>query len=702
MKTNLYSVPSVPSPQPSSPGMARMLAMLLDNLEGMIYRCRDDENWTLEFVSEGCHALTGYQSTELLMNSRVSYESITHPDDRSHVRQSIHGALLHRTRFDIEYRIIRADGRTAWVWERGAGVFSLEGKLESIEGFIVDITDRRVVAEALRETERRYRSIFENATEGIFQTSREGRYLDVNPALAKIYGYESPEQLMAGLRDIQQTLYVNPHRRQQFIDLMQLKGSVVGFESQIYRRDGAVIWISENARAVRNADGELLFYEGTVTDITDRKQYEVQLEYQATHDALTGLPNRSLLVDRLQQALCFAERDERIVAVAFIDLDQFKLINDTLGHHAGDTLLSEVASRLRNSVREADTIARLGGDEFVLVCTQIHSEEEIARAMRRILDAISQPLELDGTKLRIGCSIGVSLYPRDGHNAETLLKHADAAMYQAKEAGRSNYQFFIPELNQRAAERLDLESSLRGALERGEFLLHYQPRVELKTGQVVGVEALIRWRLPGRGLVSPARFIPVAEETGIILPIGEWVLRTACAQAAMWQQTGSRPIKVSVNISPRQFHQEGLAATVGAILRDTGLDPRRLELELTESLVMHEPDRFTAMLHDLKALGIDIAVDDFGTGYSSLNHLKRFPVDRLKIDQSFVRDLTHDRDDASIVRAIISLGHDLNLEVVAEGVETREQLDFLRRYGCDEVQGYYLGMPVPAEEFTEF
>jgi diguanylate cyclase (GGDEF)-like protein/PAS domain S-box-containing protein len=682
--------------------MERMLAMLLDNLEGMVYRCRNDADWTMEFVSEGCHRLTGYQSTELLMNSRISYESITHPEDRGYVRQCIQGALLQRSRFDIEYRIIRADGFTAWVWERGAGAFSPEGKLESIEGFIIDISDRRVVAEALRETERRYRSIFENATEGIFQTSRDGRYLNVNPALAKLYGYESPEQLTTGLRDIQQELYVNPQRRQQFTDLMQIQGTVVGFESQIRRRDGAVIWISENARAVRGADGELLFYEGTVTDITDRKQYEVQLEYQATHDILTGLPNRKLLVERLHQALRFAERDERMVAVAFIDLDQFKLINDTLGHHAGDALLSEVAARLRNSVREADTIARLGGDEFVLVCTQIHSEQEIAAAMRRILDAVSQPWALDGTKFSIGCSIGISLYPRDGHNAETLLKHADSAMYKAKEAGRCNYQFFIPELNQRAAERLDLESSLRGALERGEFLLHYQPRVALGTGQVVGVEALIRWRLPGRGLVSPARFIPVAEESGIILPIGEWVLRTACAQAATWQRAGFRPVKVSVNISPRQFRHEGLAATVAGILRETGLDPRWLELELTESLVMHEPDRFTAMLHDLKALGIEIAVDDFGTGYSSLNHLKRFPVDRLKIDQSFVRDLTKDRDDASIVRAIISLGHDLNLEVVAEGVETREQLDFLRRHGCDEVQGYYLGMPVPAEEFRDF
>jgi diguanylate cyclase (GGDEF)-like protein/PAS domain S-box-containing protein len=705
MKHRLYPVPSSISERAERPrpmDTQRMLSMLLDNLEGMVYRCRDDAEWTMEFVSEGCYRLTGYQPDELLMNSRISYESITHPDDRDYVRQCVRQAIAQRVRFDVEYRIVRADGFTAWVWERGAGVFSADGQLESIEGFITDVTDRRVVAEALRETERRYRSIFEHATEGIFQTTRDGRYLHANPALARIYGYDSPEQVIAELRDIQRDLYVEPECRQQFVDLMQTQGKVVGFEAKIFRRDGRIIWILENARAVRNAEGVLLCYEGTVTDITDRKQYEEQLQYQATHDVLTGLPTRTLLVDRLEQALHFAERDERMVAVAFIDLDQFKLINDTLGHFAGDELLTEVAARLRRSVREADTIARLGGDEFVLVCAQVHGEEEIARAMQRVLETVSQPWLTGGAKFSVGCSIGISLYPRDGHNAETLLKHADSAMYKAKEAGRNNYQFFIPELNQRAAERLELESALRGALEREEFLLQYQPRVALKTGEIVGVEALIRWRLPGLGLVSPARFIPVAEETGLILPIGEWVLRTACAQAVTWQRNGWRPVKVSVNISPRQFRQEGLAEMVAGILSETGLEPKWLELELTESLVMHEPDRFTSMLHDLKAQGIEIAVDDFGTGYSSLNHLKRFPVDWLKVDQSFVRDLAKDRDDASIVQAIISLGHDLGLGVVAEGVETREQLEFLRHHGCDEVQGYYLGMPVAAEEFRGF
>lgn len=705
MKRHLYPVEtSSPEGLVHTPPVntERMLSLLLDNLEGMVYRCRADADWTMEFVSEGCFRLTGYQADELVLNGRVSYESITHPDDRAYVRQCIQHALGQGSRFDVEYRMVRADGRIAWVWERGSKILASDGSSHSIEGFITDITERRMVAEALREAERRYRSIFEHATEGIFQTSRDGHYLHANPALARIYGYDTPEQLIGKLRNIQHDLYVDPARRQQFITLMQTQGKVVGFESQVYRNDGRIIWIAENARAVHGTDGQIQFYEGTVTDITERKEYESVLRYQATHDVLTGLPNRTLLLDRLEQALHVAGRDGRMVALAFIDLDQFKLINDTLGHLAGDALLTEVAARLRRSVREADTIARLGGDEFVLVCAQMHNEEEIARSMQRILATVSQPWAANGASFSIGCSIGISLYPRDGHDAETLLKHADSAMYKAKEAGRNNYQFFTPELNRRAAERLELESSLRGALERGEFLLHYQPRITLQSGEIVGLEALIRWRVPGRGLVSPARFIPVAEETGLILPIGEWVLRTACAQAVAWQRQGWRPVKVSVNISPRQFRQEGLADLVSRVLTDTGLAPRWLELELTESLVMHEPERFASMLHDLKALGVEIAVDDFGTGYSSLNHLKRFPVDWLKIDQSFVRDLTKDSDDASIVQAIISLGHDLGLGVVAEGVESRQQLDFLRDHGCDQVQGYYTGMPVPAEEFRGF
>jgi len=680
----------------------RMLAVLLDNLEGMIYRCRDDHNWTMEFVSEGCYRLTGYQQYELLLNSRISYESITHPDDRASVRESIHDAIAHGARFDIEYRIVHADGAIRWVREQGLGVFSAANKLEAIEGFITNITARRKTQDAQYEAERRYRDIFEHATEGMFQTTITGNYLKVNPALARIYGYDSPEQLITSMCDIAHKLYVHPERRDEFIAHMRRDGKVRNFEAEIRRKDGETIWISENARAVYSAAGELLFFEGTVIDISERKRYEEKLQFHATHDILTGLPNRALFTDRMEQALRCAERDERGVAVAFVDLDQFKLINDTLGHETGDRLLVEIAARLVECVRGADTVARLGGDEFVLICTHRHTEQEMSQVMQRVLACISRPWVTPQGEFSIGCSIGISLYPRDGRTVETLLKHADSAMYKAKEAGRNNFQFYTPELNQRVAERFELQNNLRHALEREEFTLHYQPRIDLASGKTVGLEALIRWCPPGEDMVSPGRFIPVAEESGLILTIGEWVLRSACTQAISWQRRGFNPVVVSVNISPRQFWQEHLVGTIANVLQETGLDPRWLELEITESLAMHDIERFASMLHALKNLGVRIAIDDFGTGYSSLNHLKRFPVDQLKIDQSFVRDLATDPDDAGIVQAVISLGHVLGLRVVAEGVETQEQLDFLRANGCDEVQGYYLGRPAPAEHYQKF
>lgn len=679
-----------------------LLATLVNNFDGMVYRCRDDAQWTMEFVSRGCYALTGYHEQELLFNKHVSYESITHAEDRARVREHIYQVLARHQRFDIEYRLVRADGAVIWVWERGLGVFSEEGTLLAIEGFITDVTARRLSQEMRQEAERRYRDIFEHATEGMFQTTLEGRYLNVNPALARIYGYASPAELIATLEDIAQNLYIDPQRRDEFLALMHRQDVVQEFESEIRRKNGEVIWISENVRAVRNCEGKLICFEGTVVDVTERKRYAAQLEYQATHDVLTGLPNRSLFADRMEQALRCAERDKRGVALAFVDLDQFKLINDTLGHEVGDKLLTEIAARLMECVRDADTVARLGGDEFVLICTHRHEEQEISRMMQRVLECISRPWLTPHGEFTIGCSIGISLFPRDGHNVESLLKSADSAMYKAKELGRNNFQFYTPELNRRAAERFELENALRRALEREEFLLHYQPRVDLASGNIVGLEALIRWQKPGEALIFPERFIPVAEETGLILAIGEWVLRTACAQAVAWQKRGLRPVVISINISPRQFQRECLITTIAAVLAETGLSPQWLEIELTESLIMQDAERFVSMLNALKALGVGIAVDDFGTGYSSLSYLKRFPVDQLKIDQSFVRDLTNDADDATLVGAIISLGHALGLRVVAEGVETKEQLDFLRESRCDEVQGFYLAHPTRAGDYEKF
>lgn len=679
----------------------RMLRTLLGNLDGMVYRCRDDADWTMEFVSEGCRALTGYDAQDLLLNKRLSYLSIMHPEDRDRVREEVVGGLTLRKRFDCEYRIFHANGGIRWVWERGTGVFDLQGRLAAVEGIIQDVTERKESSQALREAERRYYQLFENALEGIFRTTLDGQYLDANPALARIYGFDSPPELIQSRKDIRNELYVDPKRREQFMTLVRARGSVSGFESQVYKKSGEVIWISENARAVYDASGELACYEGTVEDVTERKLYQARIEQQANYDTLTGLANRSLLNDRLQQAILNAAGHGSRLAVVFVDLDRFKYINDSLGHHVGDELLRAMAERLRASVRDTDTVARLGGDEFVLLINGHGDPESIAVVLERMLSEISQPWTISQGDFNITCSMGVALYPDDGATAQALLKHADSAMYRAKEKGRNNFQFFTAELNALITERLELENKLRRALERDQFSLHYQPRVDMHSRRIIGAEALLRWNCADQETVSPSRFIPVAEEIGLIVPIGRWVLREACAQNKAWQDAGLPPFIVSVNVSVRQFRQDDIVQTISEILRDTGLEARYLEIELTESAVMHDADQFIAMLNELNDLGVQMSIDDFGTGYSSLSYLKRFPVDRLKVDRSFVHDIANDVDDATIVRTVIALGHNLGLKVVAEGVETEQQLEFLRANHCDELQGYYFGAPLPGHEFVE-
>jgi len=674
----------------------RVLATLLGNLEGMVYRCRDDANWTMEFVSDGCRRVTGYAPAELLLNGRVSYEEITHPEDRERVRASVHAAIAERRRFDIEYRIHHADGSVRWVWERGIAVRDASDRVVALEGIVEDVTARAESQLALREAERRYHGLFDNAIEGIFRTTVEGRYLDANPALARIYGFTTPAELIETWRDIRAQLYVDPKRREEFMRIAKARGSISGFESQVYRKNGDIIWISENARAVLDDSGQVLYYEGTVEDITERHLYQARIEQQANYDTLTGLANRSLLNDRLEQGILTAASYGARLAVVFIDLDRFKYINDSLGHDVGDRLLQGMAERFKSCIREFDTVARLGGDEFVLLLNGQSGPDSVATMLERVLESVAQPWRHGARDFELTCSVGVALYPDDGNDAAALLKHADSAMYRAKEQGRNNFQFFTDDLNLLMKERFELENNLRRALERGEFELHYQPRVDLATNMVVACEALIRWQLTGGESISPARFIPVAEETGLIGPIGEWVLRTACAQNKRWQEAGLPPCVVSVNVSPRQFRRDDFIDTLKDVLRDTGLNPAYLELELTENMVMHDGEHMIETLQGIKRLGVHIAVDDFGTGYSSLSYLKRFPVDRLKIDRSFVRDIAADTDDAAIVRTIIALGHNLGLKVLAEGVETEAQLAFLKANGCDEMQGYHFSKPVSA------
>jgi diguanylate cyclase (GGDEF)-like protein len=434
----------------------------------------------------------------------------------------------------------------------------------------------------------------------------------------------------------------------------------------------------------------------------ERKRYQEQLEHQANYDSVTGLPNRNLLRDRLKQAV-FAQRQKHPVAIVFLDLDHFKVINDSLGHSQGDKLLAKIAERLTESVRDGDTVARLGGDEFVLILNDQNKEDVIFRVMQRILARVSEPTTIGGKDLSISCSAGVSIYPQDGTDVETLLKNADAAMYRAKERGRNHFQFYTSELNALVNERLALEHNLKRALERNELLLHYQPKIDIATGRIVGTEALVRWQHPQWGLILPDRFIPIAEETGLIVPIGEWVLNTACKQNRTWQNAGLPPISVAVNVSLRQFKQDSLSKTVARILVEADLNPEHLELELTESMVMHDADAAVDILHELQSLGVRLSLDDFGTGYSSLSYLRRLPMDTLKIDRSFVKDIgDHEgSDDGILAQAIISLGHSLRLRVIAEGVENAAQLQFLEKHGCDEAQGYYFGKPLPAHEHAE-
>lgn len=564
----------------------------------------------------------------------------------------------------------------------------------------VDMSELKETEKALREAEKKYSSIFENAIEGIFQTTPDGCYLSANPALARIYQYESPEELIAEMNIMERPLYVDPERRAEFVKLMHKWGRVINFESQIYCRNGRVIWISENARAVYDADGMLQFFEGSVEDITERKQYEVQLEYQANFDALTGLANSHRLHNRLQQAIAYGDYYGHQVAVAFVDLDQFKFINDSLGHNIGNHFLRIVAERLKSCLREEDTVARFGGDEFVLVIDNSNASV-ISLIMPKILESISRPIMVGGRELHVTCSIGCSLFPDDGRDVDTLLKHADAAMYRAKELGRNNFQPYTRELNEKITTRLCIESNLRKALNRDEFFLDYQPQVDLRTGRIVGVEALIRWRHGSAGIVSPAQFIPLAEELGLIVPIGEWVLRVACAQNKAWQDAGLPKIGVSVNLSARQFRQKDLAALIAQVLNETGLDAEYLNLELTESMVMHNVESAVVTMHELKDMGVKLSIDDFGTGYSSLSCLKRFPIDVLKIDRSFVEDITSDLDDAPITPSIITLAHSLKLKVIAEGVESADQLNYLLRHRCDEIQGFYFSRPVSVDRCAD-
>ncbi len=648
----------------------------------------------IEYTNPAFCRHTGYRQDEVLGQTPRLFKSGSTPQDTYQclwqtivAGQSWQGELLNRRKDD------------SLVWEQ-QWISPLKNERGDIINYIAvkeDISARKGAEEQLRLRER----AIESSSNGIMITS--ATHLDhpithVNPAFERITGYTAAEVIgrngrflvrddlgQKGLTDIRSALREKTEAH-----------TIV----RNYRKDGSLFWNELFIAPVRDESGMVTtHFISIINDVTDRIRYEQQLEYQSNHDVLTGLANRNLLNDRITQAIAHARRDRQMVGILLLDLDRFKMINDGFGHAPADDLLKAVSVRLQTCVRDTDTVARVGGDEFVIVVTTVLGSDDVLVVADKIQRAFAQPFFIEGKEVFVTASTGVSLYPRDGDHGEALLRNADMAMYRVKEHGRDNYRFYQPEMSNMALDRLDMEGSLRKAIDNSELVVFYQPKVSLLSGKIIGAEALVRWPHPRMGLVSPGEFIPLAEETGLIIPLGDFVLNSVCQQLRQWLDAGIDAPCVAVNLSARQFRQENLVATISQRMRDAGIDGSLIELELTESMVMHDADGAIGTLRELKSLGLSLALDDFGTGYSSLTYLKRFPIDTLKIDRSFVRDINNNNDDAAIATAVIAMAHSLNLNVVAEGVETREQLELLAGQQCDEIQGYYFSHPLPAKDF---
>lgn len=849
----------------------RMLSTLLSNLPGAAYRCRNDPNWTAEFVSDGILALTGYPPADFIDNQRRAFSDLIHEDDGQRVWDEVQAAIAKRQPFQTTYRITCADGEEKWVWEQGRAVYGPDGEISSLEGFLTDVTGAKRGEQALKESQQRLRMIIQISNVGLWDWDLKTDKVYFSPEWKSQLGYEDheisndfdewrrrvhPDDLKPAEAAIdaylrrtgEPTTYENESRmrhkdgsyrwiyvraeilraangapvrmlgchiditerkaheeataqhavRQEIVaalgqfalghreldDLMNrvvssvarglnvshstifeydprerhlmLRATTVwdphgpsrlmylaeqeSMETYCLKRREAVVsddfdkekrFVSQpsdhevksgvavviyggegpygvlsacSAQARRYSPDEINFVQSVANVLSaaiERREAEQRLSHLAQFDPLTGLPNRNLFRDRLARAVARAQRDDLIVALLFLDLDRFKEINDTLGHEAGDHVLKDVSARLRSCLRAGDTIARLGGDEFTVILEEMANPIQVRHVAEKILRVFATPVQIDRKEFFVTPSIGVALFPTDGADGEVLLKHADIAMYHAKNEGRNNAQFYNATMSVAATDRMSLEHSLRQAIERQEFLVYYQPIVNLSTGALVSMEALLRWQHPEWGLVEPDRFIRLAEQTGLIVPIGEWVLREVCAQSARWQQAGLPPVRVAVNLSARQFRKSNLVTVIADALRTAGISGNLLELEITESLLMESPEVSSRLLDNLKTMGVHVTLDDFGTGYSSFSYLKHFPLDTVKVDRSFVRDVTSDPDDAAIVTGMIELAHSLYLKVVAEGTETAQQVDFLRKHKCDYAQGYVFSRPRLPDDLQE-
>lgn len=590
--------------------------------------------------------------------------------------------------------------------QHGAQDYLLKARLDNylLPKTVRSMIERAANAEALFDEKERAEVTLNSIGDAVMSTDIHCAVTYLNTVAEGLTGWSREEALGRPLANVFRI--IDAKTREPVVNPMELairENRTVGLTPNciLVRRDGVEAAIEDSAAPIHNRRGQVTGAVMVFHDVTSARAMSLRMSHLAQHDGLTDLPNRILLNDRLTQAIALARRHHGKLAVLFIDLDRFKHVNDSLGHAMGDRLLQAVAARLLSCVRSSDTVSRQGGDEFVILLSEVTHGGDAAFIAEKILRVLREPNRLDDHDLHLTGSIGIVTYPDDGCEGEVLLKNADFAMYQVKNNGRDNYQFFKPDMNERAIARLSLENDLRHALQRGEFLLHYQPKVDLQTNAISGVEALIRWRHPQRGLVSPVDFIPVAEECGFIVPIGRWVLREACRQAHAWQLAGVEPIRVAVNVSAVELRVHGFVDSVSAILREAELEPACLELELTETFLMQDSTSTAVVLGGIRNLGVRIALDDFGTGFSSLSYLRRFPIDTLKIDRSFVHDLTTDGENASIVSAVVAMGRSLSMQVVAEGVETREQFAFLREHNCPQGQGYYFSYPMVAGEFSQ-
>jgi diguanylate cyclase (GGDEF)-like protein len=649
-----------------------------------------------------------------------AFMDCVHPEDRERVRHAIANCIAHSAAFDIEHRILVGSGER-WVHGLGESRLSADGDVEMIRGTIMDISERKLGAR---------RNEIEVALARLFASARPTAETmsDALGAICAECGFESGrywendadgptrrcaqwgELGSAGTFDLIEAAALNGGDnwlarawRTGGVHKVESAGAIVLPLVAGDKRLGAIGLFGRGADSLQHDLVKLL--EGVVAQVAQylmRRRAEDNFKHLATHDPLTGLPNRLLFGERVSEAIARSERSQRGLAVLFVDLDRFKNVNDTLGHGAGDAVLKACAERLARSLRDTDLIARISGDEFAVLVEPCAQPAAAIAVARKILNAIERPLIVQGQEIVLTGSIGISIYHEDGRDAETLLKHSDIAMFKAKENGRNNYQFYSAQMNPHSLQRLGLEAALRRALDRDEFTLHYQPKFDLRSGDITGVEALLRWRHAELGMVSPAQFIPIAEETGLIEPIGAWVLKEACTQGRRWFDDGLQNVRIAVNLSARQFRNQRLCRDIRKCLSETNLDPRLLELELTESMVMQDPEMAATMLKELKWMGLGLSIDDFGTGYSSLAYLKRFPIDSVKVDRSFVKDIPGNAEDAAIVEAVIALAHSLRLRVVAEGVETAEQKEYLKTLGCDEMQGYFASKPLPVEDATRF